>query len=102
MYKFCLTHKYHSYLENIDYNLVGQGDVNFPKHWMWSTFYFKKKYKGFFVAFFEVLPKLISSIVKFLFFSLFNNKERKKIYFQRFSGLFNSIAGKQSWYRPKF
>ena len=71
-------------------------------HWMWSTFYFKKKYKGFFVAFFEVLPKLISSIVKFLFFSLFNNKERKKIYFQRFSGLFNSIAGKQSWYRPKF
>jgi len=34
MYKFCLTHRYHSYLENIDYNLVGQGDVNFPKHWM--------------------------------------------------------------------
>ena len=70
-------------------------------HWMWSTFYFKKKYKGYFIALFEVLPKLTSSIIKFLFFSLFYNKERKKIYFQRFSGLINSISGKQSWYRPK-
>ena len=70
-------------------------------HWMWSTFYFKKKYKGYFIALFEVLPKLASSIVKFLFYSLFNNKKRKKIYFQRFSGLINSISGKQSWYRPK-
>ena len=70
-------------------------------HWMWSTFYFKKKYKGYFIALFEVLPKLTSSIIKFLFFSLFYNKKRKKIYFQRFSGLINSISGKQSWYRPK-
>ncbi len=70
-------------------------------HWMWSTFYFKKKYKGYIIAFFEVLPKLISSILKFILFSLFNDKDRKKIYFQRFSGLINSITGKQSWYRPK-
>ena len=34
MYKFCLTHKYQPYLENIDYNLVGQGNINFPNHWM--------------------------------------------------------------------
>ena len=71
-------------------------------HWMWSTFYFKKKYKGYLIALFEVLPKLLSSVVKFLFFSLFNNKEKRKIYYQRFSGLINSISGKQSWYRPKF
>ena len=39
-------------------------------HWMWSTFYFKKKYKGYLIALFEVLPKLASSVVKFLFFSI--------------------------------
>ncbi len=34
MYKYCLTHRYHSYLEDIGYNLVGQGNDNFPTHWM--------------------------------------------------------------------
>ena len=28
-------------------------------------------------------------------------KKEGKIYYQRFSGLINSIAGKKSWYRPK-
>ena len=32
---------------------------------------------------------------------LIMNKEKKEIYYQRFSGLANSIAGKTSWYRPK-
>ncbi len=70
-------------------------------HWMWSTFYFNKKHEGYITALFKVLPKLTSSIVKYLFYSLSNNKEKKAIYFQRFSGLINSIFGKQSWYRPK-
>ncbi len=70
-------------------------------HWMWSTFYFKKKYKGFILALLEVLPKLISSLIKFTIFLILNKNDRKKIYFQRFSGLFNSIIGNRSWYRPK-
>ena len=70
-------------------------------HWMWSTFYYNKKYKGFFISLIIVFPKLISSILKFLFFSTLMNKEKKEIYYQRFSGLANSIAGKKSWYRPK-
>jgi len=69
-------------------------------HWMWSTFYYHKKYKGFLISFFIVLPKLSSAIVKVLVYSLiFNNK--KKIYYQRLSGLINAILGKSSWYRPK-
>ena len=49
----------------------------------------------------KVFPKLISSIFKYFFFLLIMNKEKKEIYYQRFSGLANSIAGKKSWYRPK-
>ena len=70
-------------------------------HWMWSTFYFNKKYKGFINSLIIVFPKLISSIFKYLFFFTTMNKEKKEIYYQRFSGLTNSIAGKKSWYRPK-
>tara|TARA_Y100000590_G_scaffold245799_1_gene276174 strand:+ start:716 stop:1561 length:846 start_codon:yes stop_codon:yes gene_type:complete len=70
-------------------------------HWMWSTFNYHKKYKGFFVSFLIVLPKLISAILKFLLYTLFLNKTKKDIYYHRYSGLLNAIMGKSSWYRPK-
>jgi len=70
-------------------------------HWMWSTFNYHKKYKGFFVSFLIILPKLSSAIIKVFIYSLTFNKEKKKIYYQRLSGLFNAIIGKSSWYRPK-
>tara|TARA_B110000438_G_scaffold299411_1_gene349516 strand:- start:50 stop:889 length:840 start_codon:yes stop_codon:yes gene_type:complete len=69
-------------------------------HWMWSTFYYHKKYKGFLISFFIVLPKLSSAIVKVLVYILISNN-KKKIYYQRLSGLINAILGKGSWYRPK-
>ena len=69
-------------------------------HWMWSTFNYHKKYKGFFVSFFIILPKMISAIIKVLIYTLTFNK-KKKIYYQRLSGLINAIMGKSSWYRPK-
>ena len=68
-------------------------------HWMWSTFNYHKKYKGFFVSFFIVLPKMSSAIIKVLVYTLVFNK-KKKIYYQRLSGLINAIIGKRSWYRP--
>ena len=70
-------------------------------HWMWSTFNYHKKYKGFFISLLIVLPKLISAIIKILIYTLILNKEKKKIYYQRLSGLINAIMGKSSWYRPK-
>ena len=70
-------------------------------HWMWSTFYYNKKYKGFVNSLIMVFPKLLSSIFKYFYFLFIMNKEKKEIYYQRFSGLANSIAGKKSWYRPK-
>ena len=45
-------------------------------HWMWSTFNYHKKYKGFFISFLIVLPKLLSSTVKVLIYSVIFNKEK--------------------------
>ena len=69
-------------------------------HWMWSTFYFHKKYRGFFLALIIIFPKLISSFFKTLFYFLILNKRKRDIYFCRLSGIFNSMIGKKSWYRP--
>ena len=70
-------------------------------HWMWSTFYYHKKHKGFIISFFTILPKLGSAVFKIIFYSLLLNKEKKQIYYHRYSGLINAILGKSSWYRPK-
>ena len=69
-------------------------------HWMWSTFYFKKKYNGYFFALSSVFGKIISSITKYIFYFFLYNKRKKLIYKHRFLGLYNSILGKPSWYRP--
>ena len=70
-------------------------------HWMWSTFYFNKKHFGYFKALIKVSRKFFSSILKMSVYTILFNVKKKKIYYQRFSGLFNSIIGKKSWYRPK-
>ena len=69
-------------------------------HWIWSKFYFNRKHFGFFKAFAEGFPRFCSSIFKYLFFLLVNNKIKKKIYFSRASGFFNAFIGNLSWYRP--
>ena len=69
-------------------------------HWMWSTFYFTKKYNGFLFALLSVLRKILSSSIKYVFYLLIFDKKRRLIYKFRLSGLFNSIIGKSSWYRP--
>jgi len=69
-------------------------------HWMWSTFYYHKKYKGFILALIIVFPKLLSAFIKTLIFFIIFNKKKRDIYYCRLSGLFNSILGNKSWYRP--
>ena len=78
-------------------------EVEFSRNWhlMWSTFYFNKKHNGYFFALRKTYKKLVTSIIKFLFFSLTFNSIKTKIYLMRFLGLYNSIIGKKSWYRIK-
>jgi len=71
-------------------------------HWMWSTFYYNKKHKGFFLALINILPKLFSASIKTLIYSLLFNKNKRDIYYCRLSGIVNSIIGNKSWYRPSF
>jgi len=69
-------------------------------HWMWSSFYFSKKYNGYFFSLVVFSKKIISSLFKSIFYFITMNKQKRLIYFFRLSGLFNSIIGKTSWYRP--
>jgi len=79
-----------------------EDEVEFSRnwHWIWSKFYFNKKHYGFFKAFYEGFPRFCTSLIKFLFYLLINNKKKKKIYLNRASGFYNALLGKTSWYRP--
>ena len=70
-------------------------------HWMWSKFYFNKKHYGYLNAFLKMIPGLITSFFKFIFYQLIFNKNKSRIYKMRFLGLFNSMLGKKAWYRPQ-
>ena len=70
-------------------------------HWMWSKFYFNKKHYGFIKAFANIFFNLISAKIKFIYYLITLNNHKKKIYQMRLSGLFNSIIGRKSFYRPK-
>ena len=69
-------------------------------HWAWSKFYFNKKHYGYIFALLNGLPNFISSILKFIFYLILNNK-KKNIYLKRSMGFINAILGKSSSYRPK-
>ena len=75
-------------------------EINRNWHLMWSTFYFYKKHFGIISAYRKILPKLFSSLFNIFFYSVIYNKKKRKIYFARFSGLFNSVIGNKSWFRP--
>ena len=86
-----------SHNKSIDYEM----ELSRNWHWMWSTFYYHKKYSGFTFAFIKISNKLVSSLFKTLFYLIIFKKNKKNIYYQRASGLINSIIGNKSWYRPK-
>jgi N-acetylglucosaminyl-diphospho-decaprenol L-rhamnosyltransferase len=69
-------------------------------HWMWSQYFYFKKYNGAFLAFIYFLPKLINSSIKFLFFYIFRSENYVKYEF-RVKGLFSSMIGKKSSLRPE-
>ena len=70
-------------------------------HYMWSKYYFYKKHFGILLSIFKIFPNFISSVIKFVLFSVLNKKDLKKIYFCRMNGIYNSIIGRKAWYRPQ-
>jgi len=69
-------------------------------HWMWSKYFYYRKYNGVILAFIKFFPKLISSSLKFLILFLLKNDNFIKYQF-RTKGLFASIIGKKSNLRPE-
>ena len=70
-------------------------------HWMWSQFYFEKKYQGYFFSLIKIIPKIFSSLFKIILYSLLFNKKKLLIYFYRLKGVTSAILGHSSWYRPR-
>ena len=70
-------------------------------HWMWSSFYYHKKYNNYLIALLKMSGKFIKSLFKFLFFSICYNKKKQTMYFARFYGLFCAFFGTKSFYRVK-
>ena len=70
-------------------------------HWMWSTFYYFKKNYSFVYALKKIFKNFLSSFLRVVFYFIIFNSKKRKIYYQRLSGIFNAICGKKSWYRPK-
>ena len=84
---------------DIKYN----NEVEFSRnwHWIWSKFYYQEKHFGYLSAFLRGCPKFISSLIKYLFYTIIRKRIKQKIYLNRASGFFNAARKKPSWYRPK-
>ena len=92
-----------NHLGGKSHSMVHNKEIEFSRnwHWMWSKFYFNKKHYGYPKALLISLPNLTSSMFNFFYYFITHNKFKKKIYIMRFLGLFNSMIGRKSWYRPK-
>ena len=91
----------HEGAKSVSINNQEELEKNRNWHWMWSSFYYSKKYNGFFYSIIIFLPKFFSSLLKLIIFTVLGQKNKSKIYLSRFLGLLNSIIGKKSFYRPK-
>ena len=69
-------------------------------HWMWSSFYYHKKYNNYLIALVKMSGKFVKSIFKYIFFQLYIIK-KQTMYLARFYGLFCSFIGRRSFYRVK-
>ena len=70
-------------------------------HWMWSKFYYNKKYKGYIFSFVKTFPTFAFSFLKYFFYKLSGNQKKKEIYKMRLLGLLNSYLLRKSFYRPQ-
>jgi GT2 family glycosyltransferase len=70
-------------------------------HWMWSKVHYDKKFYGKIYAIKKSFFHLLKNFFKSIFFLSILNYDKFIIFYLRFSGTYNSLIGKKSWYRPK-
>ncbi len=71
-------------------------------HWGWSKVYFEKKHFNIFLVYFKFSFLLFTQLIKIIFYTILLNKKEVINKSMRFSGTWNSLLGRSSWYRPKF
>jgi len=91
----------HAGAQTVDLKYKDEVEFSRNWHWIWSKFYFNRKHFGILNAIKANILTYISSLFKFLYYSLTGNHFKKKIYLNRAGGFYNALLGKSSWYRPK-
>jgi len=69
-------------------------------HFIWSKFYYTKKYNGKFIALVVFFPILIRIFFRIILYKVINDKKKFKKYKFRLEGLVSSILGMKSNLRP--
>ena len=92
---------FHEGGESHDISINFEMELSRNWHWMWSKFYFQKKYHGYLYSLMGSIPRFLSTIFKIALYSLLFNKKKVLIYFFRLRGITSAILGQKSWYRPK-
>ena len=69
-------------------------------HWMWSCVYYDKKFNNIFYVYQKYFLKLLVNLLKIVFYLIFFNNQKLQTYLFRTSGIFNSLIGRKSWFRP--
>ena len=68
-------------------------------HWRWSEFYFYKKNYSYSFALRKCFLKLLKFIIMMFYFKIKSDEEQFEICKYSFLGLYNSIVGRESFYR---
>lgn len=68
-------------------------------HYLWSNFYYHRKHYGYLYSLQKNLIKLLSSLFKFLLFTILIQSSKRDKYLYRFLGLLNSMTGQPSSFR---
>ena len=92
---------FHEGAKSVDSSISFEVELTRNWHWMWSKFYFQRKYYGYFFSLIQVIPKFFSNIFKIILYSLLFNKKKLLIYFYRLKGIISAVLGQSSWYRPR-
>ena len=87
-------------LNNLKFKHIGEGASNDRAeflmlrnwHWMWSQFYYYKKYNNYLYSIIKFFPKLFYLFINQLF-------SQKKKYKTRYKGLLASMLNQKSYYR---
>lgn len=75
--------------------------INRNWHYSWSKFYYYKKNKNYLFALRKVLPNLLRSLIKYIFYNINLDNKNTKLNKAILSGAINSILLNKSFYRPK-